>query len=198
MGFKGSGGQARHDEACERCILLVGRRRYFIMSCILTWCPYQYLTDTVFFSVAIVVVFITSNYSGNSEIMQGCKEAGIPAFGTLWDFVGVFFFFFWLLQRLTLTSERSNRFSGCYLIRVLFFSHTLLVDGVWMERDMIPIRHDAYIHTVTDVCSGAVCTLFFFAKLHDDAVGRARRTVWSACCTLPYLLFFLFHHRITM
>ena len=63
------------------------------MSCILTWCPYQYLTDTVFFSVAIVVVFITSNYSGNSEIMQGCKEAGIPAFGTLWDFVGVFFFF---------------------------------------------------------------------------------------------------------
>ncbi|GJJ08479.1 hypothetical protein Clacol_002697 [Clathrus columnatus] len=23
---------------------------------------------------------------GNSEIMQGCKEAGIPAFGTLWDF----------------------------------------------------------------------------------------------------------------
>jgi hypothetical protein len=24
--------------------------------------------------------------------MQGCKEAGIPAFGTLWDFVGVVFF----------------------------------------------------------------------------------------------------------
>jgi hypothetical protein len=35
------------------------------------------------------VVFITSNYTGNSEIMQGCKKAGIPAFGTLWDFVGV-------------------------------------------------------------------------------------------------------------
>ncbi|KAH9171512.1 hypothetical protein EDB89DRAFT_1852291 [Lactarius sanguifluus] len=35
------------------------------------------------------VVFITSNYVGNSEIMQGCKEAGIPAFGTLWDFVSV-------------------------------------------------------------------------------------------------------------
>lgn len=32
------------------------------------------------------VVFITSNYTGNSEIMQGCKDAGIPAFGTLWDF----------------------------------------------------------------------------------------------------------------
>ncbi|KAI9508486.1 hypothetical protein F5148DRAFT_1275717 [Russula earlei] len=32
------------------------------------------------------VVFITSNYIGNSEMMQGCKEAGIPAFGTLWDF----------------------------------------------------------------------------------------------------------------
>ncbi|KAF8061509.1 hypothetical protein FPV67DRAFT_1703970 [Lyophyllum atratum] len=33
------------------------------------------------------VVFITSNYIGNTEIMEGCKEAGIPAFGTLWDFV---------------------------------------------------------------------------------------------------------------
>ncbi|KAF8531736.1 hypothetical protein JB92DRAFT_3086536 [Gautieria morchelliformis] len=32
------------------------------------------------------VVFITSNMQGNSEIMQGCKEANIPAFGTLWDF----------------------------------------------------------------------------------------------------------------
>jgi len=26
------------------------------------------------------VVFITSNYQGNSEMMEGCKEAGIPAF----------------------------------------------------------------------------------------------------------------------
>ncbi|KDQ59450.1 hypothetical protein JAAARDRAFT_46223 [Jaapia argillacea MUCL 33604] len=32
------------------------------------------------------VVFITSNYQGNQEVMAGCKEAGIPAFGTLWDF----------------------------------------------------------------------------------------------------------------
>jgi len=32
------------------------------------------------------VVFITSNYIGNTEIMQGCKENNIPAFGTLWDF----------------------------------------------------------------------------------------------------------------
>ncbi|KAH7916016.1 hypothetical protein BJ138DRAFT_764428 [Hygrophoropsis aurantiaca] len=32
------------------------------------------------------VVFITSNYIGNAEIQQGCKAAGIPAFGTLWDF----------------------------------------------------------------------------------------------------------------
>lgn len=38
-------------------------------------------------SLFSTVVFITSNYIGNSEIMQGCKEAGIPAFGTLWDFV---------------------------------------------------------------------------------------------------------------
>ncbi len=50
------------------------------------------------------VVFITSNWNGNKEMMEGCKEAGIPAFvsrlrsstsvsrwmtlmqGTLWDF----------------------------------------------------------------------------------------------------------------
>ncbi|KAI0767012.1 hypothetical protein C8Q74DRAFT_924051 [Fomes fomentarius] len=32
------------------------------------------------------VVFITSNWAGNKEIMEGCKAAGIPAFGTLWDF----------------------------------------------------------------------------------------------------------------
>jgi len=30
-------------------------------------------------------------------MMQGCKEAGIPAFGTLWDFVRVDFTSFWLL-----------------------------------------------------------------------------------------------------
>lgn len=32
------------------------------------------------------VVFITSNLQGNTEMMEGCKAAGIPAFGTLWDF----------------------------------------------------------------------------------------------------------------
>lgn len=32
------------------------------------------------------VVMITSNMSGNDELMQGCRERGIPAFGTLWDF----------------------------------------------------------------------------------------------------------------
>lgn len=32
------------------------------------------------------VVFITSNWDGNAELMQGCKKLGIPAFGTLWDF----------------------------------------------------------------------------------------------------------------
>jgi hypothetical protein len=30
--------------------------------------------------------------------MQGCQEAGIPAFGTLWDFVGVAFATCWLLE----------------------------------------------------------------------------------------------------
>lgn len=26
------------------------------------------------------VVFITSNYQGNKELMEGCKKAGVPAF----------------------------------------------------------------------------------------------------------------------
>lgn len=29
------------------------------------------------------VVFITSNWQGNKEMMEGCKEAGIPAFVSL-------------------------------------------------------------------------------------------------------------------
>ncbi|KAI0827884.1 hypothetical protein BC628DRAFT_1417997 [Trametes gibbosa] len=32
------------------------------------------------------VVLITSNWQGDRELIEGCKEAGIPAFGTLWDF----------------------------------------------------------------------------------------------------------------
>jgi hypothetical protein len=29
--------------------------------------------------------------------MQGCKQVGIPAFGTLWDFVGIFLLLFFQL-----------------------------------------------------------------------------------------------------
>ena len=36
--------------------------------------------------IAGLVVFITSNYEGNQELMEGCKEHGMHAFGTLWDF----------------------------------------------------------------------------------------------------------------
>jgi len=32
------------------------------------------------------VVFITSNYQGNMEMMEGCKMHGMPCYGTLWDF----------------------------------------------------------------------------------------------------------------
>ncbi|KZT57454.1 hypothetical protein CALCODRAFT_469659 [Calocera cornea HHB12733] len=32
------------------------------------------------------VVFITSNYQGNMEMMEGCKRLGMPCYGTLWDF----------------------------------------------------------------------------------------------------------------
>ena len=55
------------------------------------------------------VVFITSNYVGNAEIQQGCKEAGIPAFGTLWDFV----------------SDATRLFGQYSLTNMLFFSNLL-------------------------------------------------------------------------
>lgn len=35
---------------------------------------------------ATEVIFITSNMQGNDEMMQGCRAAGLHAFGTLWDF----------------------------------------------------------------------------------------------------------------
>lgn len=60
------------------------------------------LVQDVYASWRAEVVFITSNFQGNKDIMEGCKMAGIPAFvrivvskrilsyvhfqGTLWDF----------------------------------------------------------------------------------------------------------------
>ncbi|KAF4621340.1 hypothetical protein D9613_000841 [Agrocybe pediades] len=44
------------------------------------------LIKEAYYSWGAEVVFITSNLQGNTEMMEGCKEAGIPAFGTLWDF----------------------------------------------------------------------------------------------------------------
>ncbi|KAH7104938.1 hypothetical protein BKA62DRAFT_430130 [Auriculariales sp. MPI-PUGE-AT-0066] len=44
------------------------------------------LVRDAYTSFGAEVVFITSNWGGNQELMQGCKVEGIPAFGTLWDF----------------------------------------------------------------------------------------------------------------
>lgn len=44
------------------------------------------LVKEIYASWRAEVVFVTSNPQGNQEIMEGCMEAGIPAFGTLWDF----------------------------------------------------------------------------------------------------------------
>ncbi|KDQ13821.1 hypothetical protein BOTBODRAFT_133065 [Botryobasidium botryosum FD-172 SS1] len=44
------------------------------------------LIEDVYRRFGAEVVFITSNYQGNQEMMVGCRERGIPAFGTLWDF----------------------------------------------------------------------------------------------------------------
>ncbi|KAJ6497716.1 hypothetical protein C8R45DRAFT_137153 [Mycena sanguinolenta] len=44
------------------------------------------LIKETYISWSAEVVFITSNFGGNREMMEGCKEEGIPVFGTLWDF----------------------------------------------------------------------------------------------------------------
>ena len=38
------------------------------------------LIKSIYTSWNAEVVFITSNWIGNKEMMEGCKEAGIPAF----------------------------------------------------------------------------------------------------------------------
>jgi len=60
------------------------------------------------------VVFITSNYIGNSEIMEGCKEANIPCFGTLWDFVSVTYF------------QYHNNINNCFSERHWFLPTTYI------------------------------------------------------------------------
>ncbi|KAK3291011.1 uncharacterized protein B0H64DRAFT_349792 [Chaetomium fimeti] len=44
------------------------------------------LLKEVWDSFGAEVIFITSNKQGNDEMMQGCRAAGLHAFGTLWDF----------------------------------------------------------------------------------------------------------------
>ncbi|KAL2131629.1 hypothetical protein VTI74DRAFT_4783 [Chaetomium olivicolor] len=44
------------------------------------------LLKEVWHSFGAEVIFITSNKQGNDEMMQGCRAAGLHAFGTLWDF----------------------------------------------------------------------------------------------------------------
>ena len=38
------------------------------------------LIKDAYYSWGAEVVFVTSNWQGNQEIMEGCKEEGIPAF----------------------------------------------------------------------------------------------------------------------
>ncbi|KIY65821.1 hypothetical protein CYLTODRAFT_424016 [Cylindrobasidium torrendii FP15055 ss-10] len=44
------------------------------------------LVTEVFHAWGAEVVMITSNAKGNKELMEGLTDAGIPCFGTLWDF----------------------------------------------------------------------------------------------------------------
>ena len=44
------------------------------------------LVKEAYYAWGAEVVFITSNYQGNKEIMEGCKEVGIPAFVRLFTY----------------------------------------------------------------------------------------------------------------
>ncbi len=48
------------------------------------------LVKEVYNSWGAEVVFITSNWAGNQELMEGCKSAGIPAFVSTAQLVGSF------------------------------------------------------------------------------------------------------------
>ena len=83
-------GIVRHEEAVRtllkfwRKLILTGTLRVSL----------QDFPELQYFDTKLpVVVFITSNYIGNTEIMQGCKENNIPCFGTLWDFVRIVYFY---------------------------------------------------------------------------------------------------------
>lgn len=86
------------------------------------------------------VVFITSNYIGNSEIMEGCKEAGIPAFGTLWDFVRTFYPAAW--YRLTSRDSNSDHYS-------IIHSECLTVYPRCTGREAAQLEHGLH-HAHTD------------------------------------------------
>jgi len=59
------------------------------------------LIKAVYYSWDAEVVFVTSNFQGNREVMEGCKEAGIPAFVSLISATDLRtrFFLFWFSFR---------------------------------------------------------------------------------------------------
>lgn len=73
---RGSGGKATYRLVCEADIPSEGSRPDIMK-----------LISEVYRSWGAEVVFITSNYQGNQEMMEGCKAAGIPAFVRHLDFL---------------------------------------------------------------------------------------------------------------
>lgn len=73
------------------------------------------------------VVFITSNYQGNQEMMEGCKEAGIPAFVRHICFDSILILIYILYRALCGTSSLHSSLEGAF-----GYNYCL---GHWWNRD---------------------------------------------------------------
>lgn len=100
------------------------------------------------------VVFITSNYIGNSEIMEGCKEAGIPAFGTLWDFVRTFYPAAW--YRLTLRDSNSDHYSIIHSECLTVYPRCTWMEGSGAVRTRPSSRTHRHTHIYIFNSAGGV------------------------------------------
>ena len=94
------------------------------------------LVKEAYYAWGAEVVFITSNYQGNKEIMEGCKEAGIPAF------VGLLFFHL------------------CVFLMLLSSGHALgfLSFAQWLSRAARPGSGNDPLLDTTYQCSYLQCS----------------------------------------
>ena len=105
--------------------------------------------------------------------MQGCKEAGIPAFGTLWDFVSIIFPSCGCSKKgRQLTSERSD---------CLLFHHRLGTKHDWL---VLPATRDEVTRRLGNGFRIRYVQVNLFGSKPDGAV-RCNYMVWCPLFHCP-------------